>query len=716
VKLHTFVKVTLPIAFVLLLISSMTAVSFQVSSDGLKLPERWWVDGTHNMPWREKKPAPAPINLDANSGGGNGYPPQDFESMVGDWGTNIDYPQNFRYVMTGTHCYIYVAYDLETPSNNTYDPATDEYVFKNPNYPVGGWSAEDRISTAQLAYLMNEFDSNIYPTMTSTFGFPVPRPAGEDKIYILIMNIRDPSYYDESIGWYVVGYFSWGEDQAANKNMVHIDSYDWANRVGPGVSRPFTYEGTFAHEFEHLLHNDIDFDEESWVDEGLADLAIYMCGYGHDTGNIANYFAYHPWTSLTFWGGNLENYGCCYLFQLYLWEHFGGTSFAVDLIHNQLNGIEGVEDTLHDHGYMISFDQVFHDWTIANYIDDLSVDNGKYGYYTLDIPSRDTWGYSIQYFLWNWWIGMEFNRGFGHKASWWPGIVQPYTANYWEFGFTPAGYEVNFRYGGDAYAGFPPHTGTYHWYGGVGNWVWRQLHQTFSIPGTGATLKFWTRYSIEVDWDYGYVEVHDLTTDTWTTLQGIKTTATLPHPQDSPTTPDDREPQAYYGAGEWNALTGDSGEYYEEEMDLSPFAGHSIELYFVYWTDGAYNEVGFFVDDISISAIGFVDPVDDAGDWTNEGWMLTTGTDFPNNWKGAVIDVTGIQPYRNPSCRYNMRTGKMINFQPGVLCNVWSITANWPNPSLTIPNECVNTGHHFVAIFWNAAPHILRGDYKFQAY
>jgi len=602
-----------------------------------------------------------------------------------------------------------VAWDAE----NYYDAVTDEYVFNNSKYPTGGWTPEDRISTAQLTYLMNEFDNTIYPTMTSTFGFPDPRPPGEYKIYILIMNIRDPSYYDASVGWYVAGYFSWGEDSAANKNMIHIDSFDWANRVGPGVDRPYLYEGVFAHEFEHLIHNDIDADEESWVDEGLADMAAYMCGYGHDTGNIANYFAYHPWTSLTFWGGNLENYGCCYLFQLYLWEHFGGTSFTVDLVHNQLNGIEGVEDTLHDHGYMISFDQVFHDWTIANYIDDLSIGDGKYGYYTLDIPSKDTWGYSIQYFLWNWWVGMEFNRGFGWQASWWPGTVQPYTANYWEFGFTPAGQEVNFLYGGDAYSGVPAHSGIYHWYGGMGNWAWRKLSQVFYSVPAGAKLKFWTNYEIELDWDYAYVEVHDLTDDTWTTLPGLYTTTTLPQIQDNPNVPAGREPMDYFDAGKWNAFTGFSLGYYQEEMDLSDFAGHDIELHFVYWTDGAYNEPGVYIDDIEITGGYFFDDVE-AGEngWTYQGWMRTKQTDWANTWEGEVIDVTGIQPYRNPSCRYNMRTGKMLNFQPGKLHNVWDITGG----SLTIPKEYVNTGHKFVVVFWNAAPHILRGDYWFYAY
>ena len=48
-------------------------------------------------------------------------------------------------------------------------------------------------------------------------------------------------------------------------NVIVIDAFDWANRVGPDDSdwrdddpsndRPTLYEGVVAHELEHLLHN-----------------------------------------------------------------------------------------------------------------------------------------------------------------------------------------------------------------------------------------------------------------------------------------------------------------------------------------------------------------------------------------------------------------------------------------------------------------------------
>jgi hypothetical protein len=728
-KSNTLVKILFAMAIMAILLSSSLLISPASSSlqpptlkgqqtGSLKLPDKEWVDGTHTKYMESKKAA-----AQASSSMGISVlsaAPTDMEIMVSDFLLNVDYKQNFHLVWTGTHCYVYAALDSVAPILNYYDSSTDQYVFVNPNYPTGGWTPEDRISTAQLTYLGNEFDNTIYPIMTTTFGTPIPRPAGEDKIYILIMNMRDDAYYDSTINWYVAGYFSWGEDSACDKNMIHIDSFDWANRIGPGTARPYLYEGTFAHEFEHLIHNDIDPGEESWVDEGCADFAIYMCGYGHDAGHIANYLVYHPYTSLTFWGGGLESYGASYLFTLYLYEHFDGIPFIVDLVHNPLHSIEGVVDTLLDHGYTISFEQLFHNWAVANYIDDTSIGNGEYGYFTLDIPSLDTWGYSIEYALHNYWQGQEFNLGTYMKSSWWYGVgPQPYTAQYWDFAFTPSWQEVTFQYGGDPISGVPAHGGSYHWYGGMGNWVWRKLGQSFLIPAGGATLKFWTSYDIELDWDYAYVEVHDLTADTWTTLPGVKTTNTLPHEQDNPNVPAGREPKDYFHAGTWKGLTGNSGGYYQETMDLTPFANDNIELNFVYWTDGASNGMGIFMDDIEIPELGFSDNVEaDVNGWTNEGWIRTTGLET-NHWQGTVVDLklpgTTLAGYRNPSFRLKMRSGKMVNFEPAMLQDIWDITGGL----LVIPPEDItNRGHQhiFVAVFWNAVPHLFPGDYWFYAY
>ena len=171
---------------------------------------------------------------------------------------------------------------------------------------------------------------------------------------------------------------------------------------------------------------------------------------------------------------------------------------------------------------------------------------------------------------------------------------------------------------GEPYA----HSGVHCWYSDGTSNSWSSFYRTFSIPETGATLKFWNYYEIEADWDYGYVEAHDLNTDEWYTLPGLATISTLPARQDNPNCPPEYEPTAYYDTGRWNAFTGFSHILYEEEMDLTPFAGHTIELDFTYWTDIYVLERGWYVDDIAIPEIGFFDNVEGEG---GDGWNVFGG-------------------------------------------------------------------------------------------
>jgi hypothetical protein len=634
----------------------------------------------------------------------------EFIITVSDFYLNIDYDETFVVLMDGTHGIILI----EKAAYDNYDPVTDEYVFPNPN---GCWRAEDRISTAQLAYLLDEFDNNMYPTETTIYGEPLPRGDEGQKIWTLIFNIRGDSYYDCDQTSYIAGYFSAGESAENNKNIMHIDTYDWANRTGPGVDRPYLYEGVFAHEFEHLIHFDIDPDEPSWVDEGLADLAGFFCGYGHSSGHIAYYMVYHPMVSLTFWGSGLEDYGASYLFQLYLYEKFGGAEFTSALVQEQANGIEGIENTLAAFGHRETFDEIFDAWTIANYLDDTRKARGKYGYETLEVGTIDTWGYSIEYALASFWgLGAPDEAPIYWPSNWFFGIEpQPYTAHY--FRFTNED-EVDVWIDGDDFAGTTAYSGAYEWYSDAEAWAWRSFYQTFDIPAGGATLNFWTFYEIEGDWDYGYVEVHDLTDDTWTTLPGVNTVNTLPHPQDNPNTPDGFEPEDYCQpdpdnppaclSDRWNALTDYSGGWYQESMDLTPFAGHSIELYFTTWQDGAFTLQMMYVDDISIPEIGFFDDVEAGeGDWTSTGWYVTDGIQ-DNGFDVVTIDTKWV-----PTARYPEPAGNSAMS----LHQVSDMEVDLATQSGVdhVSETPVDSGRVKVSIVANHANHILSSHYDFGA-
>jgi GTP-dependent phosphoenolpyruvate carboxykinase len=67
-----------------------------------------------------------------------------------------------------------------------------------------------------------------------------------------------------------------------------------------------------------------------------------------------------------------------------------------------------------------------------------------------------------------------------------------------------------------------------------------------------------------------------------------------------------------------------------DPMDLAPFAGYTIELYFRTWQDGAFTLQMMYVDDISIPEIGFFDDVE-AGE---DGWYVTDG--IQENGLGVV--------------------------------------------------------------------------------
>jgi hypothetical protein len=212
-----------------------------------------------------------------------------------------------------------------------------------------------------------------------------------------------------------------------------------------------------------------------------------------------------------------------------------------------------------------------------------------------------------------------------------------YTANYIEFSSAPYLFEIEFD--GDETCGAAPTSGTHNWYSDGTAWSWFTLSQDFDIPVTGATLSFANYFSIEADWDYGYVEVYDYDTDSWTTLPGLGTIPVLGYEQDNPNTPDDREPTTYNAAGTWNCFTGDSGGLYTEAMDLTPFAGHKIQLSFTYWTDGYTLGSGWYIDDIEIPEIAFSDDCETEGDWTvNTGWYLNDQIIY-NDFEVTILET-----------------------------------------------------------------------------
>ena len=140
-----------------------------------------------------------------------------------------------------------------------------------------------------------------------------PDNPASDSLVMVVYNVQDEAYYDCAVTTYTAGYFAPDYIDSSGMNVIVVDALDWANRVGPDDSpwrdddpandRATLYEGVIAHELEHLLHNYSDPGELSWVDEGLADFAIFLNGYDVGGSHLTYHQVYYADTSLTRWGG-----------------------------------------------------------------------------------------------------------------------------------------------------------------------------------------------------------------------------------------------------------------------------------------------------------------------------------------------------------------------------------------------------------------------------
>ncbi len=518
----------------------------------------------------------------------------------------------FNLTAIGTTCEIWVQVDLSWPAGDPRD------------YPV--------ITDEQVAYLLAEFDNNIYATDVAYFGTPDFHDGSNavlddmlglpsDYYYeeggrnvILVSNIRDDNYYDFTYPIYAAGFYSPSFEIYFDRNVINIDAYEWEERVGPDVDHPHLYEGTIAHEYQHLIHDDIDPDEELWVNEGCSDLAEFLCGYGHPTSHVEDAAAY-PENSLVVWEdqGDLEilsDYGHAYLWTLYLYEQFGG-GFISTLAQNPANGIAGVDATLDLFRINKDFVDLYHRWAVALVIDSKTPGGGRYQFKTID-----------------------FNLDLGT-----PGTPNP--ESYDTPGSPPWGTDyiwiegdpkdlAKFTFNGLDYSTFPTSwtsNGTVLWSGAsnlADNWA--------IFPATGGgILTFDTYWDIEDYWDFGFVQVSTDGGYSWSSLENAYTTY-------------DHDPSAHPTVvANLPGLTGWSGSWVTMIFDLSAYAG-DILLAFRYVTDWNTLYEGWYIDNVYVDTT-LISDGSDAGVFQDITEVLPINNDFAVTFVGIMEKPRG-NPYK----------------------------------------------------------------------
>jgi Zinc carboxypeptidase len=184
---------------------------------------------------------------------------------------------------------------------------------------------------------------------------------------------------------------------------------------------------------------------------------------------------------------------------------------------------------------------------------------------------------------------------------------------------------------------FDPHTGTQYVYSQIADVSYKRLTREVAVPASGGSLTFWTSYDTEAAWDHLFVEARTPGGDDWTTLpdaNGHTTQATGESCQQANSGgwrtlhPHLDHYQTQTGAttcnptgttGAWNAASGNSAGWQEWSINLSAYAGGTVEISIAYASDWATQGIGVFLDDITLPDGTTTSFEEDLGGWTIAG-------------------------------------------------------------------------------------------------
>jgi large repetitive protein len=222
------------------------------------------------------------------------------------------------------------------------------------------WVYNHYISSQDAGKLGQEFDANIYPSVTSNFG-KESDVNGDSKINILCYDIQDGF---SGSGGYVAGYFYPGDlydssySPGSNESEIfYVDTYP---SMGIGANKDVTtvYE-TLAHEFQHMVnynenvlmegHGDMDV----WMNEGLS-MAAEQIYTGHALVDRIDYYnqsdSIANGHSLLYWddsGDVLANYSLSYLLFQYLKIQAGqGDKIFKEILTDPKNNYVAIENII----------------------------------------------------------------------------------------------------------------------------------------------------------------------------------------------------------------------------------------------------------------------------------------------------------------------------------------------------------------------------------
>jgi hypothetical protein len=528
------------------------------------------------------------------------------------------YRKKFTLRAVGTHIEVWVAQDVAFPDKDCRQDAV-------------------AVTDAQVGQLVSEFDTTIYPKETAVFSVPPNRDGSNaatpgdftgdgNKTVTLVDNIRDDNYFHfPKVVTYTAGFFSSALNELVDRNVMTIDAYDWKHRLGAAPAddpsddmctsrpaRPRLYEGTFAHEWQHLLEYYSDPNEELWLNEGLSDYAQELVGYSDggatvwDPGNDIHLVCYQgfgpiktkynvnprqcggPQNSLNIWGEGapsevLADYGITYQLMLYLRDRFGPGTISSLHRDGARHGLAAVQAALPTGTTLYD---MLHDFQTMTLVDKVIGEKGG----TIDgVPASRVTAESL---------GSTVNLD--NKSAYdMPGaapngadfvpLPTPLRSVVFEGAKAlpplPTGWTVADR---TLFSGNRP---------GLDSHAVREV----TVPAKDPTLTLETQYALEDSYDWAYVTV---STDGGKTYQALAGDRTRP---------------GLLGPG----LTGSSGEVVTAKYDLRPYGGRKVLLGLRYVSDEVVNKGGWRIGKIRLGAAVLNDGTSLDG-WTSPTTLVPT--------------------------------------------------------------------------------------------
>jgi immune inhibitor A len=455
------------------------------------------------------------------------------------------------------------------------------------------------------------FEQEIYPRTREIFGSEVqPGVDGDNRITIL--NADDPSEQ-------VLGYYSSQDSLTRQVNRYSNEREMFFMNISLMAFDDPTYLDVLAHEFQHMIHQNEQPGSSTWFNEGASQLSEDLNGY-YD-GGFAPLYLFDTDVQLNAWatgpGQSGSHYGAAHLFLRYIYAQYAGEEQLRPLVQADAGDrlqafVDLAAATRPD---ISSFGQLVADWAVANLLDDRDAGDGRYTYDT---------GHGLPELLPTYVEPVEASRGAALDS------VAQFGVDYYSL---DSGASFSFSGDTSVQLGAEMPRGGASWWSGRSDDTYATLTRPLDLRGLdSATLQFATWYEIENDYDYAFVTVSADGGATWETLEG------------SLTTTDDPQGVNYgfgitgvSGAPGAKLEDGVRGEWVEETMDLSPYAGQEVLLRFWQINDQGFNAPGMYIDDIRVPELGFSDDVGaGANGWEAAGFVRVDG-DLPQRWELRLV-------------------------------------------------------------------------------